>query len=225
MSCVAQRLLANPTGFVERHVQEVDVVRLYAGIARRGAGLGSADQRLDLLQFRAVHFAGLLAADEALDVLFDGRRLVFAELKGPAVFGDEVGMAQSRVVPDGNVARGLIGDVHIVPLLAQTDEGAAHGDHVVIGMRAEDHHALGENTAGVDGDGIRRAEAGLADLRGAAPCVDALVRWIWCRGGLPPGQPVMVFCMRLEDFDIDVVRRAAMAQQFLQAVLVVVFVE
>ena len=50
--------------------------------------------------------------------------------------GGEIGEANGVGVEDGDVAAGLIGDVDFVALIDQANEGAAHADDVVIGMRA-----------------------------------------------------------------------------------------
>ncbi len=44
---------------------------------------------------------------------------------------------QRVVIVDGDVPAGLIGNMHIVPLIGQGDQRAAHGDHIVIRMRTE----------------------------------------------------------------------------------------
>ena len=81
--------------------------------------------------------------------------------------------ANRVVVEHGDVAGGLVGDVHLVPLVDQPDERAAHRDHVVVRVRREDEHALGED---------RR--------RRSAACRRRCLAW----AGLPPGQPVIVAC-------------------------------
>ena len=48
--------------------------------------------------------------------------------------GDEIGVADRVVVEHGDVARRLVGDVHLVPLIRKADQRAAHRDHVVVRM-------------------------------------------------------------------------------------------
>src|SRR5690349_9370366 len=79
-----------------------------------------------------------------MDLVFDLLRLSFAKIKSAGVLGDEVGVAQCRLIPDSDVAGGLVGDMHFVPLFAEADERAAHGNHIVVGMWGEDHDAFGE---------------------------------------------------------------------------------
>ena len=60
---------------------------------------------------------------------------------------------QDDVVVDGEIARRLVGHVHVVPVVDQTDEGAAHRNHVVVGVRREDQHLFGK---GLRRNGPRR---------------------------------------------------------------------
>ncbi len=68
---LAERLLADLAGLVERHVQEVQVLDRHAAIAGGGPRFAAADQRLDLLHLGAVDLARLLVLEELLDVPFD----------------------------------------------------------------------------------------------------------------------------------------------------------
>ncbi len=60
-----------------------------------------------------------------------------------AHFARRVDILHHHVVVHGYVARRLVGHVHVVALLDQTYERAAHRYHVVIGVGREDQHALG----------------------------------------------------------------------------------
>ena len=53
-------------------------------------------------------------------------------------------MLHHYVIVYSHVAGGLISHMHVVSLLGETDEGAAHRDHVIIGVRRKDEHTLGE---------------------------------------------------------------------------------
>ena len=46
--------------------------------------------------------------------------------------------AEYIVIPDSRVARGLIRDMHIVPLVNQTDKGTAHRYHIIVRVRRKD---------------------------------------------------------------------------------------
>ena len=116
--------------------------------------------------------------------------------------GHEIGEADRIVVEHGDVARRLIGDVHFVPLIGQPDQRAAHRDHVVIRMRREHEHALGKDVV------VRtRPVARLLGVRRLA--------------ARPAGDRRLQVA---EHLDVDVVRRAAIGQQILQAFFVVVVV-
>ena len=97
----------------------------------------------------------------------------FADAEMPIEFGDEIGEPDRVGVEHGDIAGGLIGDMHFVPLIDQAEQRAAHRDHVVIGMGREDHDPLGKDRVGAAADVAGR-------LRGS---------------GLPPGQPVIVSCI------------------------------
>ena len=51
-------------------------------------------------------------------------------------------IADYLFVAHGDIARGLVGHMHVVMLVAQTTQGAAHRDHVVVGMRTKHNHLL-----------------------------------------------------------------------------------
>jgi hypothetical protein len=81
-------------------------------------------------------------------------------------------------VEDGDVARGLVGDVDLVPLLDEADERAAHADDVVVGVGREDDDALGEDRVvrAVDVAGL------LARGLAAGPAGDRLLQLRKTRG-------------------------------------------
>ena len=56
---------------------------------------------------------------------------------------DEVHETSYLFIPHGDVARGLIGHMHIVLLLHQSSDGTTHGDHVVVGVGREHDNAFG----------------------------------------------------------------------------------
>ena len=146
----AQWILSNTARLIERQVKKVNVLRTYATPARAGTRLAAADQCLHTLQFHGVHFAGLLGCNKCFDVGFQAFRELATELrKCSSKLAQEIQMPQCAVVPDGNVARRLICNMHFMALVTQADERSAHGDDVVIGVRAEDHHALWECGVGI----------------------------------------------------------------------------
>ena len=48
--------------------------------------------------------------------------------------------AAHLLIPHGDIARGLIGHMHIVLLLHQSSDGSSHGDDIVVRMGREHHH-------------------------------------------------------------------------------------
>ena len=122
---------------------------------------------------------GFLLLDEALDLLLDRSALLLA--RGRTRGRTRATKSAWRRAVSSKTAMlplSLVGDVHLVALLAQADERAAHADHVVVGVRAEDDDALGE-----DRRRWRGGRPGAVGLRRSSR-----------RRGLPPGQPVMVAC-------------------------------
>ena len=140
----AERLLLHAARFVERHVHEVQPLVGHAAAAARRPRFAAADHALDRLHLGAVDLAGLLVAQELFDVRFQLGRPLRRDVEVRVELGDEIGEADRVVVEHGDVARRLIGDVHLVPLVDQPNERAAHRDHVVVRVGREDEHALGK---------------------------------------------------------------------------------
>ena len=116
-----------------------------------------------------------------------------------AQFAGRVDVLQHHVVVHGHVARGFVSHVHVVTLLHEADERAAHRDHVVVGMRREDDHPFGE---GRRRHGTRRVVGvGLA----ARPARDGVLEVV-------------------EDVDVDLVVGAALFEQFAQRVFDVILI-
>lgn len=114
--------------------------------------------------------------------------------------GDKFGKANHVVVEDGDIARGLVGDVDLVLLIDETNQRAAHRDDVVVGMRREDDDAFGKDIAIGTGAVARLSRMGRL---AAGPADDRSLE-------MP------------KDCQIDVVGRAAVGQKVLQSVFVVV---
>ncbi len=53
------------------------------------------------------------------------------------------------VIENCDVTAGHVGDMYFVTVFDQSDQSAAHADHIVIGMRAEADHTLGYAAAGM----------------------------------------------------------------------------
>ena len=116
-----------------------------------------------------------------------------------AQFAGRVDVLQHHVVVHGHVARGFVSHVHVVTLLHEADERAAHRDHVVVGMRREDDHPFGEGRRRY---GARRVVGvGLA----ARPARDGVLEVV-------------------EDVDVDLVVGVALFEQFAQRVFDVILI-
>ena len=174
-------------------------------------GLRSADEPLDRLQLRDVDGSGRLGLEKGPDSLGDLARSTLARgknrahVKGPAKLLYEVDMPVGRLVPDRDVAAGLVGHVHLVPLLTEADERAPHADHVVVGMGTKNHDPLGE--LGRPG----RLSAGYSE----PPRLARAAR-------RPAGDRVL---HSPEDIDVEVVGPALVGEQVLKAMLVVVLID
>ena len=156
--------------------------------AHRRARLAAADGRLEVEQLARLRLARDLGVHQGLD------RVVAV---GHAQHRRGVEVLQHHVVVDGHVAGSLVGHVHIVPLRDQADEGAAHRDHVVIRVRREDQHGLGERC------GRDRTRAVVRVGLAARPAGDRMLQVV-------------------EDPDVDLVVGAVQLQQFAQGVLQIV---
>ena len=122
--------------------------RLLARDAAAASGrprFAAANHRLDHLHFRAVDLAGLLVSQELLDVSFELGGSLRRHIEVLVELRRELGVADRIVVEHRDVAGRLIGDVHLVALIDQPDQRAAHRDHVIIRVRREHHHTLGED--------------------------------------------------------------------------------
>ena len=117
----------------------------YPAAPSGGARLAATNDRLDHLNFGTVDLAGRLVAKKLVNVSFKLGCAIRGNIKVPVEFGDEVCKANCVIVKYGNIARSLVGNMDLVSLLYQADQGAAHGDHIVIRMRRENQDPLGED--------------------------------------------------------------------------------
>ena len=126
---------AYAAALIEWQVQEVDVVIFHAEGMVCPTGLASADGGLDIQQFTGLGFAGNLGIYQSL-------HLCCAVAESELICGIHV-LHYHRVM-NGHVSGCLIGNMHIMSLMHQADEGAAHGDYIVIRMGRKDEDLLGE---------------------------------------------------------------------------------
>ena len=117
----------------------VDTV-VATGISR----LTTTDQSLHGEDGLVVKVALLLLLDVVHNLaIADLDHLVGAVAKELVEAVDEMHIKAHLLVGNGDIATGLIGDMHIVPLLDQSADGAPHRDDIIVGMRREDDDALG----------------------------------------------------------------------------------
>ena len=189
----------------------MDALRPHPRVAGRRPGLGPADQPLHQLEFGNVDSPSGLRLEESANPLSNlsrsplPRRDDRAHIEGAAELLHEIDMAICRLIPDGNIAAGLVGDMNLMPVLAEADEGAPHADHVIIWVWAEDDHPLGKI-----GRSDRWLPTGHPEPAGFS-----------MTAGRPARDRVL---HRLEHIDVDVVGTATLGEQFLEPVLVVVAV-
>ena len=116
-----------------------------------------------------------------------------------AQFAGRVDVLEHYVVVYGDVARSFIRHVHVVSLLHQTDERAAHRNHVVVGVGRENHDAFG----------IRIRRHGARRIVGIG------------FAARPAGDGVLEV---VEYVDVDLVVGAALFEQFAQRIFDVILV-
>ena len=111
----------------------------------------------------------------------------------------KIGVAQGFIVGHGNVARSLVGHVHLMALIHEPLESAAHGNDVVVRMRAENQAAFLDRIRAFGAVGV----VGVGFAAGPA------------RNGVL--QPV-------EHVNVGVVALAVLRQQIAQAIVIVILV-
>jgi hypothetical protein len=180
-------------------LRKVHVFFLHAAEPAGRRGFPFPDQPLDVLYHRNVFFAQLFPPEEVHHVLVQRGGLVAAET---VFFGEvehKIREAAGIVVEHGNVAGSLVGHVHVVALVHEAQQRAAHRDHVVVGVGAEDDRTFAGRqgsfgAVGVVGVGLAAGPAGNGVLDG------------------------------VEYLDVELVGVAGVHQQVHQARLLVVFV-
>src|SRR5262245_303685 len=134
------RRFGDGAGAIKAQVHEFELLGRDAARKGAGAGLGLADQLLDVEQVVDVGLAGFLALEEMLHAFLDAVGPLLVDAEQLIERADVVGEAPGIVIEDGDVAAGHVGDVHLVPLLDQANDCPPHADDVVVRMRTEDKH-------------------------------------------------------------------------------------
>ncbi len=122
---------------------------------------------------------------------------VDAEIFGDAVHEHHV--AHHVFVAHCYIARCLVGHVHVMSLVDKAFEGAAHGNHVVVGVGREHNHALGVGGGAFGASGV--VGVGFS----AGPSGDCMLEVV-------------------ENLDVGLICRAVHGEEFAEAPVVVVAV-
>ena len=173
---LADGVLLDAAGLVERHVEEAGVVGSQPHHLDGRDGLGVADGGLDLLHLLGVHLGrslGVEVGEDLLDPLAHARGVAAEEVVRHL---DEAEVTAHVLVEDGDGPVRHVGDGDVVLVLDEGVEHPAHRDHVVVGVRAEDEDALlARQPALVEHAAAEVLEDGPAELVHAASGVDELV--------------------------------------------------
>ena len=175
------------------------MIQRQAHVPAGGCRLAATDQRLDIQYLTCILVAYLLLAEEVqILVILLVYHLVFGQVHC-FVSLDKVHEPNHLVVAHCYTARGLIGYMHIVSLLDQSCKRAAHTDHIVVGVRREDHHVLRERLSPL------RAIAVICVRLAARPTRDCVLQVV-------------------EHLDVTVVCRTEQRDQLCQTVIVIILV-
>ena len=129
-----RQLLNFPT-LIEGQVEEMDVTAVDAIIGTGQSGLATADQSLKPQHRLIVQTALLFILEELFYCLVTMLDHFVASVGKDSVEAvDKVHETRDLLVTDGDIATGLISNMHVVSLLHQSPDSAAHGDDVVIRM-------------------------------------------------------------------------------------------
>ncbi len=112
------------------------MVERYLVVGAGRACLTTTNQTLDGAHLDGIHVAVLLLSQESLDILvhlLDDLILVVDKQLVEAI--DEVHEASHLLVVDGDVARCLVADMHVVTLVDEALDGSAHRDDIVVRVR------------------------------------------------------------------------------------------
>ena len=111
---------------------------LQAGEARATTRLASPDQALNATHFRNIRRTGIFCIQEMNNFIVErSGGFIQGTLTG-FKFAHKFCIPQRIKIMHGNVAGCLIGYMHFMPLVDQALKGAAHRDHIVIGVRTEE---------------------------------------------------------------------------------------
>ncbi len=131
----SQQLLPRAPRLVEGHVEKAKTLRRHPAEAAGGPRFAAPDQCLDLPHLGAVDLSRPLLLEEALNVALERHGSLVIDPEATIELRCEVGEADRVFVEHGDFAGGLVRHVHLVALLHEPDQRAAHRDHVVVRVR------------------------------------------------------------------------------------------
>ena len=139
---LAQLILLDHTGLIERQVEKMHMVVLHARITASVAGLLPADRSLHEEHVLTLRSAILhLLITQVMDNLL--RFLSYSRIVGRILIANItqiLAITDHLLITHGDITGSLVSHMHVVMLVAQATQRTTHRDHVIIRMRAEDNH-------------------------------------------------------------------------------------
>ena len=141
---LCHRQFLDLAALIERQVEEVDVILGDMVIATGITGLASTDQSLHGEDGLIVPISLFLLLQVTHDfTIADLDDLVGAVGKEFVEAVDEMHIEPHLLIRHSDIARCLVGHMHVVLLLHQPSDGSSHRDDIVIGVGREDDDSLG----------------------------------------------------------------------------------
>ncbi len=134
------RFFLHQPGLVKGKVQEMGILIGDAYITATRFGFRPADQAFDGLYRPGINFSWFFIFKLVFDIMVHGVRRLGIQAKRIVEVTDKIRKPDHIFIKYSNIAAGLVGDVHFMPLVDETNKGPSHGNHIIIGMGAEDDH-------------------------------------------------------------------------------------
>lgn len=131
------RILGNGSRAIEGEVEEVQVGLFAADRQCSGAGFVLANQSFDAEDGIAVRLARSFIDNRLSDLLSQTCRSLLFNSEDAVVFSDQVGDEPRVVIKDRDVPAGHVGDMNVVLVIDQADEGPSHADDIVVWVGAK----------------------------------------------------------------------------------------
>ena len=197
---LCHRIFLHSATFVERKVEEVDMIGVHSIICTCRTGLATTDQSFDRSYVLRVSVSFFLVGKKLFDVVIHADDyLIISVHKQLVETVEKVHETCHLLVVDGNVTARLVSDVDIMALLYKAVQGSAHRDDVVVGVRRKDDNPL---------------RKGHCTFRTVGVVVIGLAAW-------PSGNRMLQV---IEDSDVAVISRTVESQKLGETVAVIVLV-